>query len=601
MDRTIALTPSTVLDTAGGKDFLLQCLKKSRLDDELLNDVADACEMHDPILTAVRLGCGELTPEIAADMLFLMLDEAKDLLVICKQECLRIGVNFGDGSVYVPEEEGERSQPDAVKKEEKSASHISFANGHHSIDSASKTLAEATSDETCQREVSSNGLESHSQAVIPVKLASNLNPSTSENVASMESVISNGHASTSSSRSAFTPAANKKATLPSLSKPMVSHSSVEVDAFLQPTAAPPVQLIQKKQKRPTTASSPATSSFKALTYTSSQVSTHTVDSISSSALGTTPVSKPRARPSTAQVPKSVVTAPKLQPTPSYARPTASYQHSRKSEGEMGEEVSSSSPSSRRSPVSLPVPCRSPEPEVIKRVPKKTAFAHISASLLRPTKAFLAWTSGNSREDREQKAGLASSQMLRASYLKSGKMLPGSTKLPLTGLKPELSGSRSRLPTTPAHSAASAPTLPMSSAAFLVGDGGDNTPVSSLHINPSPGAIASYGKSVEKQAGRIPSARGVQVPETSQLNVKEVFSAPVSRRGTREVPMPGSDGMLTREVSCKEAASVLLTPPNFSRLPSASAGGATSRSGIPKPPISTSGTPTSTPLISPSFE
>lgn len=102
MDAARSKTAPDVLEKAESRDFLLHCLRRTKLDPDLLEDVADACELQDPALTALGLACGEMTAESAGDKLFLMHDEAKMLLGQCRTECLRIGVDFGDGSVFDP-------------------------------------------------------------------------------------------------------------------------------------------------------------------------------------------------------------------------------------------------------------------------------------------------------------------------------------------------------------------------------------------------------------------------------------------------------------------------------------------------------------------
>lgn len=102
MDTARSLTPNEVIEKAESRDFLMQCLRRTKLDPDLLEDVADACELQDPVLTSILLACGTLTPEETSNKLFLMLDEASLLLAQCKNECLRIGVDFGDGSLFDP-------------------------------------------------------------------------------------------------------------------------------------------------------------------------------------------------------------------------------------------------------------------------------------------------------------------------------------------------------------------------------------------------------------------------------------------------------------------------------------------------------------------
>lgn len=102
-------TSEDVLSVVKSQDFLLKCLRKANLDSDLVQDVADACDLNE--LDALALGCGELTAEDAADKLFLMQDEARQLLGICRRQCLRAGVNYGDGSTYVYSAEDEWDAP----------------------------------------------------------------------------------------------------------------------------------------------------------------------------------------------------------------------------------------------------------------------------------------------------------------------------------------------------------------------------------------------------------------------------------------------------------------------------------------------------------
>jgi hypothetical protein len=105
---TAAGTPAAVADRVQSPEFLMDCLRRAQLDNDLLQDVADACDMND--LNALLLASGELAPDVAADKLYLMQDEAKAVLVVCKRMCLKAGVSFGDGSVYVAEP-GDDAEP----------------------------------------------------------------------------------------------------------------------------------------------------------------------------------------------------------------------------------------------------------------------------------------------------------------------------------------------------------------------------------------------------------------------------------------------------------------------------------------------------------
>lgn len=100
---TKAGTSAAALARATSNQFLIACLRKARLDAELHDDIAEACEMND--FTALSLGSGELSVKSTADKLFLMEDEAATLLSTCRNECGRAGVHFGDGAVYEPADE----------------------------------------------------------------------------------------------------------------------------------------------------------------------------------------------------------------------------------------------------------------------------------------------------------------------------------------------------------------------------------------------------------------------------------------------------------------------------------------------------------------
>ena len=100
MEGIRSRNPADVLAKVETRDFLIFCLGRAKLDPDLLEDVADACELQDPPLTAVSLACSELTADEAGDKLFLMQDEAKMLLIQCKRQCLKEGVDFGDGSKF---------------------------------------------------------------------------------------------------------------------------------------------------------------------------------------------------------------------------------------------------------------------------------------------------------------------------------------------------------------------------------------------------------------------------------------------------------------------------------------------------------------------
>ena len=110
MDGIRASTPADLLAKLETRDFLLMCIRRAKLDPDLIEDVADACELQDPPLSAVSLACGELTADEAGDKLFLMQDEAKTLIRQCKRLCLKEGIDFGDGSKFEPSPEDDEGE-----------------------------------------------------------------------------------------------------------------------------------------------------------------------------------------------------------------------------------------------------------------------------------------------------------------------------------------------------------------------------------------------------------------------------------------------------------------------------------------------------------
>lgn len=95
-------TSQDALDQCKSPEFLQACLeigvKLGKFDQDLLQDITDACDIND--LTALELGGGLLTLSEASEKLFLMPNEASGILEICRQSCLKAGIDFGDGAAY---------------------------------------------------------------------------------------------------------------------------------------------------------------------------------------------------------------------------------------------------------------------------------------------------------------------------------------------------------------------------------------------------------------------------------------------------------------------------------------------------------------------
>ena len=68
-------------------EFLLKCLQLANIEPDLIDDVVGICELAG--LTARALAKDGLTVQEVARKLFLMADEAKALLEVCRKQCSR--------------------------------------------------------------------------------------------------------------------------------------------------------------------------------------------------------------------------------------------------------------------------------------------------------------------------------------------------------------------------------------------------------------------------------------------------------------------------------------------------------------------------------
>ena len=101
-------------EKASSPEFLLQCLHCSGLDEDLVADTLDACEIAE--LDALKLAGGKLSQDTIAERLFLTQEEASRLMEACRKQCLALGVDFGDDGVRLQPsaslaEPGECDQP----------------------------------------------------------------------------------------------------------------------------------------------------------------------------------------------------------------------------------------------------------------------------------------------------------------------------------------------------------------------------------------------------------------------------------------------------------------------------------------------------------
>eukprot|EP00798_Chlamydomonas_sp_ICE-L_P030421 gene30421-35426_t len=370
-------TPQNIIDIVSTPEFLHSCLRKAKLDPDLVQDVVDACDMNE--LTAIYLGSGELADGEAEEKLFLMEDEARSILAICKRQCLKAGVKFGDGSVYEPSPEDDEEEPEPPAASTPAPKPTASRPASEVMPVAQPLhVAEIThvANKTALEPASSGPPED--APADPINYASVVKHSAhspSKNVATATTIPAPATSAKPVSR-ATTP----KASLPKAAVPAKS-GATRTASNTTSTAAVTSSPAAKSVARPASAVARASR-----TPTPEKVKTPTSTARPASAAKE---SKPRPQSAPAK------------PTPSYARPTKSQQ----ARVEGAEEPSPSlagTPEPSTSKASTPPPRRPtpPKPELPKpkRQPRASVFANISSSLLRPTKAFLSWAGGNKKED-----------------------------------------------------------------------------------------------------------------------------------------------------------------------------------------------------------
>mmetsp|Transcript_20665 Transcript_20665/g.45220 ORF Transcript_20665/g.45220 Transcript_20665/m.45220 type:complete len:672 (-) Transcript_20665:637-2652(-) len=444
MEKAIASgTPSSVLDIVLSPDFLVKCIKRAKLDDDLLQDIADACELNE--LNAFTLGCGALSPEDAADKLFLMQDEAKTLLSICKRQCLKAGVNFGDGSKYepLPEDDEDDDAAPAAPPPPPPAPAPKPAPAHtKAVSEAQKPSHEAHKPVHKQEQASSHHA-SKGKAHTPAQAAqagteatgpSHQEAASSRTAAPAASAQGDGQTPSTSKPTADSHPASTASKIPVPSGQTAAKPSRSSKVPVHTTPAPaPAQVSSSTHEQPDSSASPATPAPRRPRPASAAATTGKI-SKAVAKTSTTPDQQVVVTPGSAgsvkasptkkeKKPRPQSAPPKNEYVPSYARPTAASKARLTPDGVPEEPPSPSAlkkegsvtPASEKSslrstPVKAPPPPKEKTPEEPPKV-KKTIFANISSSLLRPTKAFLAWASGNSKEEREAK-GLRMSQTLK---------------------------------------------------------------------------------------------------------------------------------------------------------------------------------------------
>eukprot|EP00193_Tetraselmis_chui_P021297 CAMPEP_0177776290 /NCGR_PEP_ID=MMETSP0491_2-20121128/14628_1 /TAXON_ID=63592 /ORGANISM="Tetraselmis chuii, Strain PLY429" /LENGTH=113 /DNA_ID=CAMNT_0019295059 /DNA_START=180 /DNA_END=518 /DNA_ORIENTATION=+ len=96
------------VDAARKRSTLVKVLKQSTIDNDIVADVADACEIKE--YTILHLADSQLSVETLAQELYLTVEEAARVHAICVEEVARLGLTLlPDGELPSPidEEDGD--------------------------------------------------------------------------------------------------------------------------------------------------------------------------------------------------------------------------------------------------------------------------------------------------------------------------------------------------------------------------------------------------------------------------------------------------------------------------------------------------------------
>lgn len=421
-DRALAAGSSkTAVEKALSKDFLFQCLRRASIDEELLDDIAEACEMND--FTSLSLAGGDLSVSDAADKLFLMEDEASVLIRTCRNECAKIGVDFGDG--FVPDE----SSP-VVEEPPKSVTHATKAPDPGPSALGTVPAPKAPEPEPVSTVTAPEHEPEQDRVEDPLLNATIEEPSTAPavGIAGQEHDTKENDALERSVpvTPAVTPAKiPKKSNIPTPTRSQTSATaskpaSSETPSSIPRPASARTQPQDNKTPRNVTPSAP-----KPKSVVKQDSTTKRPGSALSAASTPTPV-KSTPRPKSA-IPtpvnsassklakvkahtlndvgssdESTESAAKAEkPLPSYARPTAAALARAKKEG--NEESPTSRPNSGRSTTSLrgsqtlSGSVTGGDKINVSSAGGGNVFSAISSRLLRPTAAFLSWASGKGKD------------------------------------------------------------------------------------------------------------------------------------------------------------------------------------------------------------
>ena len=88
------------IEAARRRSLLLKMLKRAAIDKDIVDDVADACEIKE--YTVLHLASEELSADAVAQELYLTEEESKRVQNVCKQELVSLGVVLVEGGSLDP-------------------------------------------------------------------------------------------------------------------------------------------------------------------------------------------------------------------------------------------------------------------------------------------------------------------------------------------------------------------------------------------------------------------------------------------------------------------------------------------------------------------
>lgn len=395
-------TPEGVLELVQSEEFLRTCLRKAKFEADLLQDTIDACEIND--LTALILGT--LTAADASQKLFLMQDEASTVVAVCRKECLRAGVSYGDGATFDP---ADAADEEPEPQPERPAPAPAMAPAGTSAASPQAPAPAAASPKQPQAAVSAGGASEGAGHPDPTFLIKP--PVTAGEALSASQAASSSSTPTAAKSQSHIPRPSMPTPAPHDNKPASKPAPRASPAT--PSAATPAAKPASAAKPPLPFASPPAANGGGPPRTTPATKTPRPTSA--------PLLAARATPSSAtngvSRPQSAATTPA--PLPSYAKLTAAHKARLTKEDEDSPSTSAFPAFASSTPKPLykrmlymPPRSANKSPDT---APKKPIFDNIRSSLLKPTAAFLAWTQGKMKKDNKD-VDLKASQTLQAKVI-----------------------------------------------------------------------------------------------------------------------------------------------------------------------------------------